>query len=223
MDNAVRFDSAVMLQNNATAWSLDQESVDLNAYLYREKLYLADIATELGNKTAAKQWKREAAALKPMINKAFYDAASGFYYDKRMDRTGYISVDGPEGWIPLWAGISSKQQAAAVQQKIKNETVFNTTVPLPTLSASHPAFDPMKGYWRGPVWLDQFNYGIDGLKRYGYHELASQLVNKLLQNGEGILSDAPICENYHPLTGKGLNAKNFSWSAAHLLLLLKSR
>ncbi len=45
MDNAVRFDSAVMLQNNAGAWSLNQESVDLNAYLYREKLYLADIAT----------------------------------------------------------------------------------------------------------------------------------------------------------------------------------
>ncbi|QEC45275.1 MGH1-like glycoside hydrolase domain-containing protein [Pseudobacter ginsenosidimutans] len=223
MDNAVRFDSAVMLKNNPTAWSLDQESVDLNAYLYREKLYLADIATELGNKTAAKQWKREAAALKPVINKAFYDAASGFYYDKRMDRPGYISVDGPEGWIPLWAGISNKQQAAAVQKKMQNGTIFNTLVPLPTLSASHPAFDPMKGYWRGPVWLDQFNYGIDGLKRYGYHDLASQLVNKLLKNGEGILSDAPICENYHPLTGKGLNAKNFSWSAAHLLLLLKSR
>ncbi|WP_127132562.1 MGH1-like glycoside hydrolase domain-containing protein [Pseudoflavitalea rhizosphaerae] len=223
MDNAVRFDSAVMLQNNTTAWSLNQESVDLNAYLFREKLYLADIALELGNKTAAKQWKREAAALKPLINKAFYDATRGFYYDQRMDKSGYISVDGPEGWIPLWAGISSKQQAAAVKQKMQNETIFNTLVPLPTLNASHPAFDPMNGYWRGPVWLDQFNYGIDGLKQYGYHELAAQLVYKLLKNGEGILSDAPICENYHPLTGKGLNAKNFSWSAAHLLLLLKSR
>jgi putative isomerase len=94
---------------------------------------------------------------------------------------------------------------------------------MPTLSAAHPAFDPMKGYWRGPVWLDQFHYAIDGLKRYGYHELAAQSVNKLLKNGEGLLTNAPICENYHPLTGKGLNAKNFSWSAAHLLLLLKSR
>lgn len=223
MDNAVRFDSAVMLQNNAGAWSLNQESVDLNAYLYREKLYLAAIAAAIGNKKEAATWKKEAAALKPLINQSFYDAASGYYYDKRMDRPDYISVDGPEGWIPLWAGICSNKQAESIQRKMIDTGIFNTTVPMPTLSAAHPAFDPMKGYWRGPVWLDQFNYGIDGLKRYGYKELATQLVSKLLKNGEGLLSDAPICENYHPLTGKGLNAKNFSWSAAHLLLLLKSR
>jgi putative isomerase len=223
MDNAVRFDSAVMLRNNANAWSLNQESVDLNAYLYKEKLYLSEIASALGNQKAAIKWKREAAALKPLINRSFYDAARGYYYDKRMDRPGYISVDGPEGWIPLWAGVCSKQQAAALQKKMSDTGIFNTTVPMPTLSAAHPAFDPMKGYWRGPVWLDQFHYAIDGLKRYGYHELAAQSVNKLLKNGEGLLTNAPICENYHPLTGKGLNAKNFSWSAAHLLLLLKSR
>tara|TARA_X000000368_G_C22505841_1_gene482678 strand:+ start:222 stop:413 length:192 start_codon:yes stop_codon:yes gene_type:complete len=35
-------------------------------------------------------------------------------------------------------------------------------------------------------------------------------------NKEGI----SIRENYHPLTGKRLNAEHFSWSAAHLILLL---
>jgi putative isomerase len=140
-----------------------------------------------------------------------------------MDRPGYIAVDGPEGWIPLWAGICDRQQAAAMVKKISDPKIFNTHIPLPTLSASHPAFDPMKGYWRGPVWLDQFHYGIDGLKRYGYAGLADQLLDKLLKNAEGLLSGSPICENYHPLTGKGLNARNFSWSSAHLLLLLKSR
>ena len=35
MDNAIRFDNAVMLKNDRAddAWSMDQESVDLNAYL----------------------------------------------------------------------------------------------------------------------------------------------------------------------------------------------
>jgi putative isomerase len=223
MDNAVRFDSAVMLRNNDHAWSLNQESVDLNAYLYREKLYLAEIAARLGNLKAAKKWKQEAASLKPRINQAFYDAASGYYYDKRMGQAGLIKTDGPEGWIPLWARVCNKLQAKSIQQKMADEKIFNTKIPLPTLSASHPAFDPMKGYWRGPVWLDQFQYGIDGLKQYGYHDLAASLLEKLLQHGEGLLGDSPICENYHPLTGRGLNAKNFSWSAAHLLLLLKNK
>lgn len=223
MDNAVRFDSAVMLRNNDHAWSLNQESVDLNAYLYREKLYLAEIATAIGKKKEALKWKQEAAALRPRINQAFYDAASGYYYDKRMGQAGLIKTDGPEGWIPLWAGICNNQQAKTIQRKMADEKIFNTKIPLPTLSASHPAFDPMKGYWRGPVWLDQFQYGIDGLKQYGYHDLAASLLEKLLQHGEGLLGDSPVCENYHPLTGRGLNAKNFSWSAAHLLLLLKNK
>ena len=41
-------------------------------------------------------------------------------------------------------------------------------------------------------------------------------MKKILKNEEG----KPIRENYHPLTGKGLHAKNFSWSAAHIIMLL---
>lgn len=223
MDNAVRFDSAVMVQNNEHAWSLSQESVDLNAYLYREKLYLAEIATALNYRKEAEKWKQEAAHLKPLINSAFYDVASNYYYDRRMDGDGFVRVDGPEGWIPLWAGICNKEQVKSIQKKMADEKIFNTRIPLPTLSASHSAFDPMNGYWRGPVWLDQFQYGIDGLKRYGYHDLAGSLLGKLLQEAEGLTGNGPIHENYHPLTGRGLNARNFSWSAAHLLLLLKNK
>ena len=38
IDNAIRFDGAVMLKNEGyeDAWSMDQESVDLNAYLALE-------------------------------------------------------------------------------------------------------------------------------------------------------------------------------------------
>ncbi len=80
----------------------------------------------------------------------------------------------------------------------------------------------MKGYWRGPVWLDQFAFGTEGLRRYGYGKLAAALEAKLLANAEGLTGNQPIYENYHPLTGKGLNARNFSWSAAHLLMILKT-
>ena len=104
---------------------------------------------------------------------------------------------------------------------MKDKEKFNTLVPLPTFTASHPKFDPLNGYRRGPVWLDQFYFGVEGLKRYGYYTFAAELQNRLFKNAEGLLSDAPIYENYHPLTGKGLNAINFSCSAAHILMLLK--
>ena len=37
MDDAVRFDNRNMVQNNNHAWSVNQESVDLNSYLYADK------------------------------------------------------------------------------------------------------------------------------------------------------------------------------------------
>lgn len=223
MDNAVRFDKAVMLQNNATAWSLNQESVDLNAYLYAEKLYLAKLATGLGKSKEAASWAKEAAALKQKINQAFYDTARGYYYDKFVGKDELITIEGPEGWIPLWAGISSKQQAIAVSKIMDDERKFDTYIPLPTLTADHPEFNPKKGYWRGPVWLDQFYFGINGLKKYGHSSQANAFIEKLLKNAKGLSADQPIHENYHPMTGEPLNSSNFSWSAAHILMLLQSK
>lgn len=220
MDNAVRFDSAMMMKNNDHAWSLNQESVDLNAYLYAEKLYLANIASQIKN-TDHDRWKSEAEALKTLIQKSFFNKAKGYYYDKRLGSNELITIEGPEAWICLWAGIATPAQARAVKKRMMNTKNFNTLVPLPTLTAGHPMFDPMKGYWRGPVWLDQFYFGIEGLNRYGSKKEGTILSQKLFTHAEGLLTDGAICENYHPITGKCLNAKNFSWSAAHLLLLMR--
>lgn len=219
MDNAVRFDSAVMLKNNDKAWSLNQESVDLNAYLYAEKLYLAKLADVLCN-NESKNWNADAQKLLPRINQQFFDTTKGYYYDRLHGKAELITVEGTEGWIPLWAGIANESQAKAVAQMMKNEKKFNTKVPLPTFTADHPKFNPKEGYWRGPVWLDQFYFGVDGLAKYGEKKFADELVEKLFTNAEGLIDSSPICENYHPITGQGLNARNFSWSAAHILMLL---
>ena len=55
---------------------------------------------------------------------------------------------------------------------------------------------------------------------YGFEKDALAATRKLFDNPEGLKnSDAPIRENYNPLTGAGLYQDHFSWSAAHLLLL----
>nr|WP_121269569.1 trehalase family glycosidase [Pedobacter schmidteae] len=220
MDNAVRFDHALLLKNNDKAWSLNQESVDLNAYLYAEKEYLAKIADALSLPEEAKHWRKQLLPLKKQIDTAFYHIERGFYYDRLMDGQ-WIAAEGPEGWIPLWAGLPDTKKAEQVLRIMQNKAKFNTSVPLPTLAADNGKFDPLKGYWRGPVWLDQVYFGLNGLHQYGYHKEAGYFLEKLLQNAEGLSADGPIRENYHPISGKGLNARNFSWSAAHLLMLLK--
>ena len=44
MDNAIRFDRSSMVSNGVGAWSLNQESVDLNAYLAYEYRLLKELA-----------------------------------------------------------------------------------------------------------------------------------------------------------------------------------
>lgn len=224
MDNAVRFDNSQLLKNGPEAFSLDQESVDLNSYLYAEKIYLAQMAEVLGLAAENSAFKQDAAVLKQKIRSQFYDDETGWFYDTSLDGSAYIEIMGSEALIPLWAGIATEEQAAEVKKKIINEELFNTYVPFPTLNAKNPEYKPDGGYWRGPTWIDQAYFGIQALRRYGYTAEADAMMEKLLHNAEGVMEPGKaIRENYNSSTGEGLEAHNFSWSAAHFLLMLLNK
>jgi putative isomerase len=221
MDNAIRFDNAQMLKIGEDAYTLNQESVDLNAYLYAEKLYLAMLAEVLNLNDDVKIYKTQAKKLKTNIQKQFFDSNDGWFYDTNIEGNQFIKGEGSEGWTALWANAASQSQATAVKNKLMNPLKFYTKVPFQTMSADHPKFDPLKGYWRGPNWLDQAYFGVEGLRNYGFEEEANKATKQILSGAEGILDKGTsIRENYHPITGEGLNAKNFSWSAAHIIMLL---
>ena len=101
-----------------------------------------------------------------------------------------------------------------------DENEFNTPAPLGTAAPSNPAYHP-DIYWRGRVWLDQVYFGIIGLQNCGYDKEARLLINKLINNAEGLKQSESIRENYHPITGAMQGATNFSWSAAHLYLIYR--
>ncbi|PIF60267.1 trehalase family glycosidase [Flavobacterium sp. 2] len=221
MDNAVRFDDSKILKNGEKAFSLDQESVDLNSFLYAEKNYLSKMAQVLKLTKESKDWQEESTALKTKIQTQFWDASTGWFYDTTIDGKSLIKIMGCEGYLPIWAEVATPEQTKLMKENMLNPAIFNTFVPLPTLAANHPKFKPEGGYWRGPIWLDQSYFGINGLEKYGYTNEANQLAHKLIHNADGILDKGTsIRENYQPLTGKGLEAYNFSWSAAHYLMLL---
>ncbi|SHJ38352.1 putative isomerase [Arenibacter nanhaiticus] len=221
MDNAIRFDDSEILKNSDGAYSLNQESVDLNAYLYAEKLYLANMAKTLGETETMQALTKEAAVLKDKLQTQFYDAEDGWFYDTNLEGTTFVKGAGSEGWTALWANAATQEQAATIRKKMMDPNKFYTRVPFQTMAKDHPKFDPMNGYWRGPNWLDQAYFGIKGLRNYGFDQEADKATIQLLEGAQGVLGKgASIRENYHPLSGEGLYAKNFSWSAAHLIMML---
>ncbi|WP_420602260.1 MGH1-like glycoside hydrolase domain-containing protein [Flagellimonas sp.] len=221
MDNAIRFDDSKIVKNSEGAYSLDQESVDLNAYLFAEKMYMADLAEKLGEKEDAAMFRKDAEILKKRIQDQFYDSEDGWFYDTNLDGSVFIKGAGSEGWTALWATAATEEQAQRVKEKMMDLEKFFTTVPFQTMSKDHPKFNPANGYWRGPNWLDQAYFGVKGLRNYGFNEEADRATVQILKGAEGLLDKGKsIRENYHPITGKGLYAKNFSWSAAHIIMLL---
>lgn len=220
MDDAVRFDGRKMIKNNDTAWSLDLESVDLNAYLYAEKIYLSKMAGIIGHGDQAGQLEKEAVDLGKKIRTKMFNPDTGFFHDIDLKTKRCLPAFGPEGWIPLWAGVADKARAQKVKAVMQDPQRFATYIPFPTVSRANPRFNT--GYWRGPVWLDQAYFGVKALRVYGYKKEADEFTRQLLDRCQGLKnSDLPIRENYDPLTGKGLKVNHFSWSAAHFLLLLR--
>ncbi|CAK7021112.1 MAG: Glucosidase YgjK [Bacteroides rodentium] len=220
MDNGVRFDDAVMLQHGEKAWSMNQENICLNSFLYVDKLALAEMATILGRTELTDQLKNEAEVIKQFVQNKMWDSETGFFYDTRIDTGEHIKVMGAECWLPLWAGIATPEQAKLVMEKMMDPNKFNSTVPLGTLDVSHPRLRPTRGYWRGPVWVDQVYFGITGLRNYGFDREADMLTEKFIDNAQGLTTNGPIHENYNPLTGEVLNSPNFGWSSACIIKML---
>lgn len=220
MDNGVRFDHVRMLENHEGAWSMAQASPDLNAYLYLEARGLARIAGILGKTGDKTRWHKQAAVIKTAIRDTMFDEQRGYFFDARLGSGELVPVYGAEGWIPLWAGVASRKQADAVAKAMLDPDKFNTFMPLPTLARDDPHFEPKTGYWRGPVWMDQALFGIEALRNYGYGKQADDLARRLVTHADGLVEQAPMYENYDPLTGKGYQSRNFSWAAASYFLLL---
>ncbi|MFF4409260.1 trehalase family glycosidase [Streptomyces sp. NPDC001404] len=229
MDNAPRFDAAsgtTVVPNRdgsgkVTGYSLNQESVDLNAYLAADQQYLGLIAGELGERADATAWRAKAAATTKLVRRRMYDPATGWFYDTALATGTRLTGRGRgiEGAIPLWTGVATRAQAGALRERILDPAEFATPVPLPSVSRSSPYFAPRQ-YWRGPVWLDQACFVLAGLRRYGFGRDADALTERLIGNVAGLPGRAPLMENYEPLTGAPLNSPNFSWSAALLLPLI---
>ena len=42
---------------------------------------------------------------------------------------------------------------------LQDTAKFSTYIPFPTIAADNPKYNP-RGYWRGPIWLDQTYFAI---------------------------------------------------------------
>ena len=213
MDNAIRFDGAVMLKNEGyeDAWSMNQESVDLNAYLALECKLLKKFSSLLKIPFDAPDYSSQVADY-------FFDKNINFFCDRRLKDGSFIEEPGCEAYTPLWTRIATQAQVDSMLPMLQDTAKFSTYIPFPTIAADNPKYNP-RGYWRGPIWLDQTYFAIRGLRNYGYNRLADEYTLQVFDRLSGLKEGAPIHENYGTHTGERLKAPHFSWSSSHLLMM----
>ncbi|MDR0555213.1 MAG: hypothetical protein LBG76_10520, partial [Treponema sp.] len=73
------------------------------------------------------------------------------------------------------------------------------------------------GYWRGPIWAPSTYLAVDGLRRGGYERLAETIARRYLRMSCHIARGN--YENFDALSGAGLRAPGYTWSASVYLLL----
>ena len=153
------------------------------------------------------------------VDNAFYDSTAKWFFDRRLGTHSFVREMGCEGYVPLWVGIATAKQFSALSHWLRDAKKFSTYIPFPTIAADNPKYDP-NGYWRGPIWLDQTYYAIEALRHYlPRPDEADKYTRQVFDRLQGLTGRGAIYENYDTKTGTPLQSANFSWSAAHLLML----
>ncbi len=154
--------------------------------------------------------------LTPKTLEELWDPYTEQYYARDFVTHRLLKESSIESLMPLYAGSISQERAALLVKSIENEHVFGPAYPIPSAPLNSPWFDANR-YWQGPVWFNMNWLIADGLKRYGFKDHAAALVEGSLE----LVTQHGFSEYYNPETGDPLGARNFSWTAALAIDLLK--
>lgn len=184
---------------------------DLPAFLVLQCRELARLHDLLNESVDAAHWHAEADQLKEKL------------LDQLWDGERFIALRMPEGeemredtlieTMPLVLG---EELPRGIWTKVvKRLRRYLTEYGLAT-EFPESRYYVADGYWRGPIWAPSTLLLVDGLRRGGEAELASEIRNRFLEmcRREG------FAENFEATTGRALRDPAYTWTASAFLLLL---
>lgn len=209
-------------------------SIYLNCLMYKELLAMVYISRLLGEDCAL--YEEEAVHLKQSIQTYLWDERDGFYYSADLnllpvDPNEILHSGAPRHWpcliqridvwsgfMAMWAGIATKEQAARMVSRMEDARTFRSPYGIRSLSKLEFMYNPIKSgnpsCWLGPIWGITNWMCFRSLLNYGYKAEAKRLAEDLIRlYGEDVLVCGEMHEYYHPETGKGMNNQGFqSWN-----------
>ncbi|MDR1430021.1 MAG: hypothetical protein LBI85_06995, partial [Spirochaetaceae bacterium] len=187
---------------------------DLSAFIVLQMHTLARIADTLGMTREVESWRTRAKELLKKLIAVFW---KGGRFVALQNHTGDYRPDPSslQVHLPVILGEYLDKEIMAAEATVI-EKRFLTEHGLATEAPDSERYES-DGYWRGPIWAPPTYLIVDGLRRGGYEKLAETIARRYIRLS--CHTAKGNYENFDALTGKGLRAPGYTWSASVYMLL----
>ena len=186
-------------------------AVDASVWAMREDLAMAALAERLGDRTAARSYRDEAAATRAAILKNLWNAKEGIFLNRRRDTGAWVPAITWTSFLPLLDGLLPRDQGRRmIRMHLLDAGEMRSAYGFRSVAKSDPAYNNQAiinpySNWRGPIWINANFLDWLILRRYGFnaeaHWLAVTLAAELHRD---IAKWGSMHEDYSAETGEGL-------------------
>ena len=191
------------------------QDLTFNSILVRANTHLKDIAKNIGRPLPddlLEKMKKSEEAIEKLWD-GFYKQ----YYSRAFITHKLVKEPSIATLMPLYAGSITKERAEELVKVLKSPNQFGTDFPISSVPISSTWYKEF-GYWQGPMWLNTNWLVADGLKRYGYKKEAEEILS---QSIAAVSKHGPY-EYFSAKSGDPAGARNFSWTAALTIHMIKN-
>ncbi len=168
--------------------------VALNSYYALMAETLAKMATALGNSADAARFAAKHETIKQLLNDKLWHPERGLYLSRYLDGT-WNEIVTPTVFYPLFGGIATPERAEQLVQHLLDPDEFWGDYVIPSVARNdpnycagapiHPQSEHFKFFdrygegtspeqWQGAAWPPMNFTVYDGLKRYGFDDVAGE-------------------------------------------------
>lgn len=189
------------------------EDIGFNSILARNNHILIELAT-LARIKMPDELLARIHAHKQALQRC-WDEQSGYFYSRDFITHDLLRTPTISSLLALYSGVITNDQAARIVECMRDRHTFGLPFPVPSVPKNCQEFNEIR-YWKGPSWVNTNWLLANGLRQYGYNDIADELSAKTV---ELVKAHGPY-EYFSPLDGQPLGAANFSWTAALTIDLL---
>jgi hypothetical protein len=148
-----------------------------------------------------------------------FDARAGLFLDLAGAQETPLRVNTVSSLMPILLPDLPARTVDALVDHLTNAAEYAANFPIPSVAMNEASYlapsADNKLVFRGSSWMNTNWYISRGLRRHGRVDLARRIEDR----SAAVVEREGFREFYHPSTGDGFGARDFSWSGLALAML----